>query len=199
MNINSFYSFKHKIFDTHNLFEIESKKPAESNIQSDENEIEIINLDDEDELELNEKTEIDNDDINFINAAKKMKHTASYIQPTKKSEIFISNSLLKSIFPKKKSKSISLLKNRVTLQVNECLICPAVLPDILQLDEHIALHSLLKCKMCEQNFLRYSNLKRHFNEKHAKPKTFFCNVCGVSFSFLINLQKHLNVAHSKIT
>lgn len=78
-----------------------------------------------------------------------------------------------------------------TLQINECLICPAVLEDILQLKDHIDAHQLIQCKACHRQFVRYSNLKRHFNAVHSKPKPFTCHFCGLGFNFEVNLQSHI--------
>lgn len=85
---------------------------------------------------------------------------------------------------------------KVTLQVNECLICPAVLSDILQLNDHVTTHNVVKCKLCFRDFKRYSNLKRHFLQAHSKPKPFVCDLCGLGFSFSVNLQAHAALHYS---
>lgn len=85
---------------------------------------------------------------------------------------------------------------KITLQTNECLICPAVLDDILQLNDHIVQHTIIKCKACNRSFARYSNLKRHFNVVHSKPKPFVCDICGLGFSFSVNLQAHASLHYS---
>lgn len=82
------------------------------------------------------------------------------------------------------------LSEKFSLQVNECLICPSVLGDILQLSEHIQNHELIRCKVCMRRFQRYANLKRHFASVHSKPKPFVCDICGLGFSFSVNLQAH---------
>lgn len=79
---------------------------------------------------------------------------------------------------------------KITIQMNECLICPAILADILQLKDHIDAHVEIKCKACGRKFARYSNLKRHFNSTHSKPKPFQCDLCGLGFNFSVNLQSH---------
>lgn len=85
---------------------------------------------------------------------------------------------------------------RFTLQINECLICPAILRDILELKDHIEAHQHIKCKACHRQFVRYSNLKRHFNAEHSKPKPFICDMCGLGFNFSVNLQSHYNQSHA---
>lgn len=85
---------------------------------------------------------------------------------------------------------------RFTLQINECLICPAILNDILDLKEHIDAHPQIKCKACKRQFVRYSNLKRHFNSMHSKPKPFMCDICNLGFNFSVNLQAHAALHYS---
>lgn len=90
-------------------------------------------------------------------------------------------------------------EEKVTIQMNECLICPSILDDIIQLADHIALHKNIQCKACNRSFARYSNLKRHFNSSHSKPKPFQCDICGLGFSFSVNLQTHAEIHYkSKI-
>lgn len=85
---------------------------------------------------------------------------------------------------------------KVTIQINECLICPKILGDILQLKDHIESHADIKCKACKRQFARYSNLKRHFNSTHSKPKPFQCDLCGLGFNFSVNLQTHAALHYS---
>lgn len=89
-----------------------------------------------------------------------------------------------------KKSTVNDLSEKFSLQVNECLICPAVLGDILQLSDHIQNHELIRCKVCLRRFQRYANLKRHFASVHSKPKPFVCDICGLGFSFSVNLQTH---------
>lgn len=99
--------------------------------------------------------------------------------------------------PHKKTKlKVQVQTERFTLQINECLICPAILGDILQLKEHIEAHQHIKCKACHRQFVRYSNLKRHFNAVHSKPKPFICDICGLGFNFSVNLQSHASLHYS---
>lgn len=101
--------------------------------------------------------------------------------------------------PTKKGKT--LMKNalkKVALQVNECIICPAVLSDILELANHTNTHDVLRCKVCYRGFQRFSNLKRHFLVSHSKPKPFVCDLCGLGFSFSVNLQAHAELHYSGI-
>lgn len=97
---------------------------------------------------------------------------------------------------KKTKLSTQAQTERFTLQMNECLICPAVLRDILELKEHIETHGHIKCKACNRQFVRYSNLKRHFNSVHSKPKPFICDICGLGFNFSVNLQSHASLHYS---
>lgn len=93
-------------------------------------------------------------------------------------------------YTQKKLKAENPTMERFTIQMNECLICPAVLGDILQLKDHIDEHTEINCKACNRQFARYSNLKRHFNSIHSKPKPFQCDICGLDFNFSVNLQAH---------
>lgn len=86
---------------------------------------------------------------------------------------------------------------KFSLQVYECLVCPAVLGDILQLNDHIQQHDDIRCKVCMRNFQRYANLKRHFASMHSKPKPFVCDMCGLGFSFSVNLQRHAELHYDK--
>lgn len=97
---------------------------------------------------------------------------------------------------KRAKKDTSLPSEKFTLQVNECLICPAVLSDILQLNDHIQTHDPIQCKVCRRPFQRYANLKRHFASVHSKPKPFVCDLCGLGFSFSVNLQTHAALHYS---
>lgn len=95
----------------------------------------------------------------------------------------------------KKSKADK--NEKITIQINECLICPADLGDILQLKNHIDAHKIITCKVCGRQFGRYSNLKRHFNANHTKPKPFQCDICGLAFNFSVNLQTHAQIHYKK--
>lgn len=86
---------------------------------------------------------------------------------------------------------------KVTIQMNECLVCPSILGDIIELNAHILTHENIVCKSCKRTFARYSNLKRHFNSAHSKPKPFQCDICGIGFSFSINLQTHAEIHYQK--
>ena len=93
-------------------------------------------------------------------------------------------------------KSKSDASGKIGLQVYECLICPSVLNDILDLNEHTSRHDEFKCKVCLRIFRRYSNLKRHFQTSHSKPKPFVCDECGCGFLFSANLQVHAALHYS---
>lgn len=97
---------------------------------------------------------------------------------------------------KRKKVDDSVVAEKVAVQVNECLICPAVLSDILELNEHTAAHPSIDCKVCKVKFKRYANLKRHFVTAHSKPKPFVCDLCGMGFSFSVNLQTHASLHYS---
>lgn len=97
---------------------------------------------------------------------------------------------------KRKKVEYSVVAEKVAVQVNECLICPAVLSDILELNEHTAAHPSIDCKVCKVQFKRYANLKRHFVTAHSKPKPFVCDLCGMGFSFSVNLQTHASLHYS---
>lgn len=97
---------------------------------------------------------------------------------------------------KKKKVEHAMSTEKVAIQVNECLICPAVLSDILDLNEHAAAHTSIDCKVCHRSFIRYANLKRHFIAAHSKPKPFVCDLCGLGFSFSVNLQTHASLHYS---
>lgn len=86
---------------------------------------------------------------------------------------------------------------KFSLQVYECLVCPSVLGDILELNEHVAQHTDIRCKVCQRDFQRYANLKRHFASTHSKPKPFVCDLCGLGFSFSINLQRHADLHYGQ--
>lgn len=96
----------------------------------------------------------------------------------------------------KKVKVNEITTEKVTIQMNECLICPSILGDILELKDHIESHTNIKCKACNRQFARYSNLKRHFNNIHSKPKPFQCDLCGLGFNFSVNLQAHAALHYS---
>lgn len=97
---------------------------------------------------------------------------------------------------RKKVEDTSTATEKVAVQVNECMCCPAVLSDILELNEHTSTHAAINCKVCNKSFLRYANLKRHFITAHSKPKPFVCDLCGLGFSFSVNLQTHASLHYS---
>lgn len=97
---------------------------------------------------------------------------------------------------KRKKVEDTLATEKVAIQVNECLVCPAVLSDILELNDHAAAHTSVDCKVCHRSFVRYANLKRHFLTAHSKPKPFVCDLCGLGFSFSVNLQTHASLHYS---
>lgn len=205
LNVNNFHSFKQKVLNAHNeLSEFAEMLPAnekhqksyKSTTDDDEsNEIhEIVNWetsqDDDDRQELGEIEYLHSDEdlesANDIESKPIQKRTTSTRTATTKVE-------------KRRKVSTNLHEinqERVTVQVYECLICPANLSDILQLNNHTAAHESVFCKVCKQSFMRYSNLKRHFVKHHIKPKPFVCDVCGLGFLFSVNLQTHATLHYS---
>lgn len=196
MNINSFYSFKHRILIAHN--QLESQVPENGPIKMDALAEEpedmlgaVEQVGDEEEFAFL-PVEVLEESEDFLSSPTRIQQSSpqkrrgeSGISPPPKCRN------LKGQSPDRQYDNY-----KVSVQVYECLVCPAVLTDITQLNEHTASHVLLKCKMCKRDFQRYANLKRHFSDKHCKPKPFVCDICGLGFSFSINLQKHAS-SHRK--
>lgn len=190
MNINNFYSFKQRILIAHNQLESQISENGSADMEA-------LAEDSKDMLGAAGQV-CDEEEFAFLPA-----------EVLEESEIVLSSPIrIQQASPKKRTGESGTSphakhRNRkgsppdrqyddykVSVQVNECLVCPSVLTDIMQLNEHTASHLQLKCKMCKRDFLRYSNLKRHFSERHSKPKPFVCDICGLGFSFSINLEKH---------
>lgn len=182
MNISNFYTFKKKILEAQELITTLTDK----NERNNDNTEEYL----EDEMKDEELLETDNEVEEYVNTSSNYE-TIPFGQ-AKNEEIYRKRSNDITI-PKTSSKKVkvdAIVPEKVTIQLNECLICPAVLGDILKLKDHIDAHSEIKCKACNRQFARYSNLKRHFNSVHSKPKPFQCDVCGLGFYFTFNLQTH---------
>lgn len=195
LNINNFYQFKKRILDAQELINSLACKNDVNNDAStmyvEEEMLQIIE-EDGDETQLlemgNENTEemesyVDKSPepetvrfINVENIKKRTNESSGQKTVNKRTKIDVSE--------------------KVIIQMNECLICPAILGDILELKSHIEAHTEFNCKACKRPFTRYSNLKRHFNSVHSKPKPFQCDLCGLGFNFSVNLQAHASIHYS---
>lgn len=224
LNINSFYTFKKRVLEAQELINSlpqQSNNENHNDADSDadffeDNEQEyVFELDGEVDVdgEEYEIDQIENDENNDGNNEEHANHIVQMesassqeltVQPiirTANAKKRSSNSLVLPSSPsklaqKKTKLSTQAQTERFTLQMNECLICPAILRDILQLKDHIEAHQRIKCKACHRQFVRYSNLKRHFNAVHSKPKPFICDICGLGFNFSVNLQSHASLHYA---
>lgn len=187
LNINNYYSFKKRVLEAQELInelnssrEIHSKGNAESAFVT-----ETMLPDGEDEVfYVDSGNEMQQTDI--IKPAKQSVMVTRIVQVaegTKRPKDAVKP-------PRKRAKIDVNACEKIAVQINECLICPAVLDDVLQLEMHKGTHTEIKCKACNRQFARYSNLKRHFNSVHSKPKPFQCDMCGLGFNFSVNLTAH---------
>lgn len=212
LNINSFYTFKKRILEAQELINSLPQTVEHHTIDSgdeifeDNGEYELHR--EEEEGNGDEAYEIDqienvssHDETNDVQVRHDAQiesagnqESAIVFQSTKRSTN--STVLPSKLSPKKAKLSTQTDTERFTLQMNECLICPAILRDIIELNDHIEAHEQIKCKACHRQFVRYSNLKRHFNAVHSKPKPFICDLCGLGFNFSINLQQHAQLHYS---
>lgn len=189
MNINNFYTFKKKILEAQKLIITLSEK-NEVKDQHPEEYVEdayqqVVDEDNQLLVEMSNECITENSE-----------QIESFVEKIQKPETIQLTRLVKVENIKKrpnesnnqkttnkKSKVDSTPIEKMTIQMNECLICPAILGDILQLKDHIDAHTNIHCKACGRQFARYSNLKRHFNSMHSKPKPFqvntlfFLNIC----------------------
>lgn len=204
MNVSNFFNFKKKITNAQeflnscaangeciNETEVEHIQPQDDEAMEEYaiNDDDIIREEDLDPLdeehllassESESTTENGNETLDAaIKAAEKRKEDTNPIQPQAKRVKVVDNS------PK------------VTIQMNECLVCPSILGDIIELNSHVQTHKTIVCKSCNRTFARYSNLKRHFNSAHSKPKPFQCDICGLGFSFSVNLQTHAEIHYAR--
>lgn len=201
LNINNFYTFKKKVLEAQELISTLSVKNEPNNVNvveyADDEMVQIIDLSEDAQLleeDIENGNEIDKTDSQGEVAAKQ---ETRMIRIVKVGDI--KKRTNEASGPKnsnKKGKIDIALMERITIQMNECLICPAILGDILQLKDHIDAHKDIKCKACSRQFARYSNLKRHFNSMHSKPKPFICDICGLGFNFSVNLQTHAALHYS---
>lgn len=206
LNVNNFYAFKQKVL---NIQEILQEQQSTCNVESELHE-NIIRCSESKETIILHTDELSNDletstlDMEII----EKDEGTDIIVVDDYTEVSMANDdvfetkediIDEPELPVKRSKKlISNAENgeKFSLQVNECLICPSVLGDILQLNNHIQNHDVIRCKVCMRLFQRYANLKRHFSSMHSKPKPFICDICGLGFSFSVNLQAHANLHYS---
>lgn len=209
LNINNFYTFKKKILDAQELIismTDKNKLNKESNIEhieyvEDDEMLQMIDLTEENQmLELeNESTDESDKIIAPFTEQSPKQRIIPIIKVIKTQNIQVvkrrPNEPSNQKVANKKGK-VDDTTEKVIIQMNECLICPKILGDILQLKDHIESHTDIKCKACKRQFARYSNLKRHFNATHSKPKPFQCDICGLGFNFSVNLQTHAALHYS---
>lgn len=198
LNINNFYTFKKKVLEARELICSLNVKHAQNNEQNveyvDEELLQMVELADEHHL-----IELVNDSAEDVcekieSHINKPSKTATLqvtrlvkVQNVKKRP---NESNIQETINKKPKSDVVSEPGKIIIQMNECLICPAILGDVLKLKDHIETHPTVKCKACGRHFARYSNLKRHFNSIHSKPKPFQCDLCGLGFNFSVNLQSH---------
>lgn len=188
LNINNFYTFKKRILEAQELI-------SGLNLQNDYNEdgSECVEEDMVNPmLEIESENTADEADLHETEVKHQIAHSKSIVKTTNKKRTNESSGKT----PNKKAKISTNNAEKVRIQMNECMICPAILSDILQLKDHIDKHTEIKCKQCNRQFARYSNLKRHFNSTHSKPKPFQCDLCGLGFFFSYNLQAHASIHYS---
>lgn len=200
LNINNFYTFKKKILEAQQLIntlnaknDIHNEHPAE--YVEDAYHLQVVEMTEDSQLLL----EMGNDCVTE-NSEKIELPRPNAVQVTRLVKVDNvkkrTNEANNQKTSNKKAKVEQTPTEKIIIQMNECLICPAILGDILQLKDHIDAHATIKCKACGRIFARYSNLKRHFNSTHSKPKPFQCDLCGLGFNFSVNLQSHAALHYS---
>lgn len=190
LNINNFYTFKKRVLEAQELI---STLGVKNDLNNDGN-VEYV-----DEDVMNQILEIDCENTEEADQTEVIEKSSKAVQLTCRAKVENTKrpneSSGKTVSSKKPKIDVNIAE-KVRIQMNECLICPAILPDILQLKDHIDTHNDIKCKACNRQFARYSNLKRHFNSIHSKPKPFQCDLCGLGFFFSCNLQAHAALHYS---
>lgn len=197
LNVNNFYAFKQKVLNVQTVLTVQQSEFEDDNVMKAMADQSIIvqdsdfELDGTDVLEIPDLQDTDRDE----RKQQQSLHRSHTIDPLANEDITTvrtNGTSAESSNAKRARKStiVSDSSEKFSLQVNECLVCPAVLSDILQLNDHIQQHDVIRCKVCMRNFQRYANLKRHFSSTHSKPKPFVCDICGLGFSFSVNLQTH---------
>lgn len=206
LNVSNFYTFKKKILEAQDFLGALSVIESESTDEKSEEIDNYVAIEGTDDLiQILEEEHLRPSDVN---------ETEEYIvesdsQPSNESleQIQVVDKNQRKRYRSSDKNSTQTINKRtkasctdstekITIQMNECLICPAVLNDIHQLDNHITAHKDIICKGCLRAFARYSNLKRHFMLVHSKPKPFQCDLCGLGFSFSVNLQAHAELHYS---
>lgn len=215
LNVNNFYTFKHKILaaqkalaecavietdDDVDLFGMKDNEMHDEYEQMDKR-VEINEFDEQTPTNDGDKSQETDDEVEVIHVQDDCDgiytSTESTVNASPQKTQIDAVAVTKRRNPcKRKKVDDPLTAIKVAVQVNECLICPAVLADILELNEHAAAHISMDCKVCKRSFGRYSNLKRHFVTAHSKPKPFVCDICGLGFSFSVNLQTHASLHYS---
>ncbi|KAG8176224.1 hypothetical protein JTE90_008128 [Oedothorax gibbosus] len=76
----------------------------------------------------------------------------------------------------------------------ECLLCPYVTDNYLQIRGHVSSHTRFKCNYCEATFSRKDTLKTHVN-RHTGEKPFVCDVCNLQFSHPYSRYLHRKTHH----
>lgn len=202
LNINNFYTFKKKILEAQKLIiTLNEKNDLKDGTPAEYVEDAYQQVTDEDSqllIEMSNECATENSEQNESHVEKSQKPETIQLTRLVKVENIRkrANESNNQKTSNKRSKVDSTPTEKMTIQMNECLICPAILGDILQLKDHIDAHTNIHCKACGRQFARYSNLKRHFNSMHSKPKPFQCDLCGIGFNFSVNLQSHAALHYS---
>lgn len=208
LNVSNYFTFKKKIVQAQDVLHSLAASNENSDSQtSNDDVLQIYELSDDEMIEEHlkfvdtntpmemEQVFLQNSNIQIVDSTVQK----NQVIPNKNKSVEkrkIETNATKNHTQSKKAKTETSNDEKVTIQMNECLICPSILDDILQLNDHIALHKKILCKVCNRTFARYSNLKRHFNSVHSKPKPFQCDICGHGFSFSVNLQQHANLHYT---
>lgn len=203
LNINNFYTFKKKVLEAQELINtltIRKDSINDGSVEYVEDDMMVQLIDSNEESQsLEEDTENGHETENTdaqteVVVTQEQTRLIRIVKVDNRKKRVNDSSGQKNL--NKKPKIEEATTEKITIQMNECLICPAILGDILQLKDHIESHTDIKCKACNRQFARYSNLKRHFNSVHSKPKPFQCDICGLGFNFSVNLQAHAALHYS---
>lgn len=205
LNINNFYAFKKKVLDAQDMISSIAEKHRLDNeatveyVDDEDDSVQAIELNAQNPLRELEQDNIEESNNIFAPYTEQCEQSAKQIVSVNQSIKVVKrppNQPNSQNSSSKKVKVNEITTEKVTIQMNECLICPSILGDILELKDHIESHTNIKCKACNRQFARYSNLKRHFNNIHSKPKPFQCDLCGLGFNFSVNLQAHAALHYS---